>query len=267
MASTVILHGHHLCQAYRRLRFVAMAQGVLAVAVLPFVILTPRLAPATVTLVVILGAYAAVKGYVAVKYERVLKQLRLEERFLRDLPRGEQLVALLTHDHHLWSHSRLWMGLRALLLHPLPHLLLVDEKRRRIERHFHRAMRDPQPRAFNWHALIVLGVILLWDVTRLYEGATGGAFLVTGGILGTMLALEALQSGMQWALGSLYLQLEKALCDWTFQHRFEQGITSFRKHYVHRLLYHSRPWFLSPGTRTVERSVSAYADSTLREVA
>src|SRR5690606_27186186 len=117
-------------QIYRRLRVVAGVEAVLAIVALPFVVFTPRLAPATVVLVLVLATYAAVKGYVAVKHTRVLKQLRLEERFLHDLPRGERLVALLSRDNHLWSNSRLWIGLRALLAHPLPNLLLIDEKRR-----------------------------------------------------------------------------------------------------------------------------------------
>lgn len=265
MTSIVVLHGHQLCQAYRRLRFVAVALAVIAAASLPFIALSTRLVSASIVLVLGLAAYAAAKVYVAVKYTRAGKQLRLEERFLRDLPRGEKLAALLRHDHHLWSSSRLWMGLRSVLTHPLPHLLLVDEKRRRIERHFRRAIRGLQPRAFNWHLVGMLGMILLWDLTRTVDGASGGLLTVVGGAFAVILALEAVQTGIQWALGHQFEQLEKALCEWTLYHRFEQGVTSRDKSYTHQLLYQARPWFLAPGTRTIERTV--VMDSRLREVA
>lgn len=265
MTSIVVLHGHQLCRVFRRLRIVAVGQAMLAICTLPFVVLTPRLTAITVFLVLVLAAYAAAKGYVAARHTGVLKQLRLEERFLRDLPRGETLLALLSRDNHLWSNSRLWIGLRALLVHPVPHLLLVEEKRRRIERNYHRVMRDLQPRRFNWYLLAVLGIAVLWDVSRLQTGGSGGAFLLTAGLLAGILALEVLQSGTQWAVASQFLQLEKALCDWTLYHRFEQGVSMRSKSYVHRLLYQARPWFLSPGTQTVERSM--VVESDLREVA
>lgn len=265
MTSIVVLHGHQLGQVYQRLRIVAALQAILAVSALPFVILTPRLAAATVLLVLVLGAYAAAKGYVAVKHTRVLKQLRLEERFLRDLPRGEKLVALLARDNHLWSSSRLWIGLRALLTQPLPHLLLVDEKRKRIERHYHRAIRDLQPRRFNGYLPAVLGLVGFWHLTWILSGVSGGAFLLTAGLLSGVLALEVLQTGIQWGICHQFTLLEQALCDWTLYNRFELGVSSREKNYVHRLLYQARPWFLAPGTRRVQRSVMV--DSALREVA
>lgn len=220
MTSIVVLHGHQLCRVYRRLRLVAVLQAVLALSTLPFIALTPRLTAATVFLVLVIAAYAVMKGYVASKHSRVLKQLRLEERFLRDLPRGEKLFALLSRDHHLWASSRLWVGLRALLDAPVPHLLLVDEKRRRIERHFHRVLRDLQPRRFNWHLVVVLCIAILWDVARIHVGGAGGAFVLTAGLLAAILALEVLQFGTQWSVGTQFLQLEQALCDWTLYHRF-----------------------------------------------
>lgn len=265
MTSILVLHGHQLCQAYRRLRFVAIALSILAASTLPVIVFSPRIVSASIALVLALVAYAAAKVYVAVKYTRALKQLRLEERFLRDLPRGEKLAALLSHDHHMWSSSRLWIGLRSVLTHPLPHLLLVEEKRRRIERHFHRAVRGLAPANFNWHVVALLGIILGWDLARIYQGGAGAPFLVTGGIFAVMLTLETLQSGMQWALDKQFRRLEKSLCEWTLYNRFEQGVTAHGKNYTHRLLYQARPWFLPPGTQTIERTV--VVDSSLREVA
>src|SRR5690606_14468205 len=97
------------------------------------------------------------------------------------------------------------------------------------------------------------------------DGASGGLLAVVGGAFAVILAFEALQTGIQWALGHQFEQLEKALCEWTLYHRFEQGVTSRDKSYTHQLLYQARPWFLSPGTRTIERTV--VMDSRLREVA
>lgn len=265
MTSVVVLHGQHLCQVFRRLRNVAAAQGLLALVAIPFVIFTPRLAPATIVLVVALAAYVIVKGYAAVRHVDVLKQMRLEERFLRELPRDDQLSGLLSRDNHFWSTSRLWIGLKAVLIQPLPRLLLVEEKRRRIERHFHRAIRDLQPRQLNLHAGAFLAIGMIWHLARALEGATGEGFVMTGVLFAIVLSLEVYQTGVQWMVRHQFTDLERALCEWTMSNRFEQGIPIASKHYVHRLLYQSRPWFLPPGARTVTRTYRFH--DALREVA
>ena len=265
MTSVVVLQGHQLCQVYRRLRSVAAVQGVLAVATLPFVLFTPRVIPATVLLVLVLIGYAALKGRSLLRYSHTLKQLRLEERFLKEVTRGNVFQHLVSEHEHLWSTSRLWIGLRAVLLQPLPYLLLIDEKRRRIERHFHRAIRDLQPRKVNLHAPAFLVIVVFWDFARILEAADGVGFVVTAALFATILAFEALQTGLQWTVGRNFADLERALCAWTLANKFEQGFAPSGKHYVHRLLYEARPWFLSAGARTVSRSVRV--DEALREVA
>lgn len=247
------------------MRDLAVAQGLLALAAVPFVIFTPRMAPATIVIVVALGAYAIVKGYAAVRHVDVLKQMRLEERFLRELPRDDQLADLLSKENHFWSTSRLWIGLKAVLTQPLPRLLLVEEKRRRIERHFHRAIRDLQPRPLNLHAGAFFAIAVVWHLARMLEGATGDGFLMTALLFAVVLALEAYQTGIQWLVRGQFTELERALCEWTISNRFEQGFTASSKHYVHRLLYQARPWFLPQGARTVTRTYRF--NDALREVA
>lgn len=265
MTSVVVLHGHHLCQVYRRLRNVAVLQGLLATVLLPVVLLTPRMVPATVMLVLILGCYVLLKTHLTIKHGRVLKQLRLEERFLREVPRGDGLKAWLSMENHLWSSSRLWLGLRSVLMQPLPHLLLVDEKRRRIERHYHRAIRDLQPRRINMHVFFALAAVFLWEASYLLVGAENIAFSLAGALFAGLLMLEAMQTGVQWSAAYQFESLEKALCAWTLANRFEQGMTPKGKGYTHRLLYQARPWFVAPGARKVTSTVRAPGD--LREVA
>jgi len=253
--AALVLHGHHLCQAFRRLGTVHAVQIMLVLGLLPLIVLTPRVVPATVLLVLAMMLYAAVKGRAISRSRHVLKQLRLEENFLRQVHRSEHLLALLNGDGHLWSGSRLWAGLRSILSSPLPDLLHFDEKKRRLQRHYHRAVRDLQPAKYNLEVLVLLLAILFWDSLSDPLFLDAGATSVIAGFWATMLALEALQSGLHWALSHAFEAAESDLAEWTLANRLEHGAEPPGRPYVHHLLYRARPWFLPPRARTVSRSL------------
>lgn len=255
MTAVVVLHGHHLCQVFRRLYTVAAVQVMLALGILPLIVLTPRVVPATVFLVLSLLLYAGLKGRGISRGLNLLKQMRLEENFLRQIRRSEHLRSLLNGEGHVWSSSRLWMGLQSIVSSPLPDLLHADEKLRRLQRHFHRAVRDLQPSSYNLEAAVLVLSILFWEALGDPAMIGAGANQVVAGFWAALLALEALQSGLQWSLGHAFEKMEEALARWTLANELEHGVAPPGRSYVHRLLYHARPWFLQPRARMVSRSV------------
>ena len=182
---------------------------------------------------------------------RTVKQLRLEEQFIRHGPTPEQVLTCTRRYDHLWTHSLTLRGLKALVEHKPASPLAAEAKQAHIHRQYARTFKrlrpSSLPTALIWFA--ALGLCWLWFVPdALLQDMPPPVF---AGLILLLLILVAevvqqiLRSDLREGL-DYFLTLLSA---WTHTQAFDTAFdTVSEKPYRHTALY--RSWvFPRPSSR------------------
>lgn len=172
-----------------------------------------------------------------------LKQISMEEHFLKYGSSGRRVQKCVEHEDHLWKKSRVVDALKRISTNRLPTTLMIDEKRTRIYRRFRHAFRFMLPRFvvvdMGLVAAIVVGLVAAPILT-----VDLGAVMFQSGFLA--LAVAGAVEISRWAVNrQLAETLDRwfnALSEWTIREGFER-LHLQAGPYSHRLLYFTQPWF------------------------
>ena len=240
MSFTVVKPVIQLRETYRRLMWIALT-GSLLTAGLSGLLFYPSYSTQRAALLgPLLLVYVLRKGYLWQRGRRAVRQLRLEEQFLRQGLEPAQLRQCLYGYDHLWSRSLTLQGLQSILASPLPRLLLPQEKKSRILAQYHRVLLPLHLPSFNVDLLLYALFSGIW----LFLTGPQNLSLLPAAALLLMLAVEGLQALLQRRLHAAFDHAEQSLCHWTLAHRFDDMLSTMRNQlYIHRSLYQVRPWF------------------------
>lgn len=210
-------------------------------------LVTQRAAPEAHTIgliALLLMGYLGLKAFRIYRGIRTLRQLRLEHAFVHHAARLAKRKQCLNRRDHLWNRSYILNTLRAVATHPLPRLLLAEERLQHVADHFRDGLQPLRFMRLNLDLGLLLLVLGHLAVTPL--SATGPMLLALLIGIGLLVMVELFQTFVLWRLHRHLLMLEKALGTWTLRGPFAETLhAAERKPYVHTLLYQARPWFSS----------------------
>lgn len=204
--------------------------------------------PSLVLLLLVLAGYLRRKISRIKRARQTLKQLRLEERFVRHRPAPQQVLTCTRRLNHLWTHSLTLKGMKALLAHPPARRLPIEDKRRYVRRHYIRAFTPLWPSSFPVDLLLfaALGLFWLWFVPEALLQAPSPGVLAGAGLLLVILVAEIIQTVLQADLRDGFDHLATLFSDWTLAQPFEETLhTNREKTYRHTALYRSNTPALS----------------------
>ena len=242
MISTILAATAILRQHYRRLRSIGLLGTITALGLVPLVLYMPRPDWARYTLLSLVCLYAGRKAVQYLRARSALKQLSMEEHFLRYGCARGRVEKCIKNDEHLWARSCTLSGLKGVMAHPITTDMVGDEKRNRVYRQFKRAFEALAPT----HAFLdvgLLGVVVFILSTAPSIGVDLRAILFQAGFLALAIA---------WVAESSHLMIRRrlletlprfftALTDWTIRQAFHAAVQAS---YSHRLLYFAQPWFI-----------------------
>ncbi|ARA92996.1 hypothetical protein AWN76_007375 [Rhodothermaceae bacterium RA] len=178
---------------------------------------------------------------------RTLRQLRLEQAFVRHADRLAKRRQCLHRCDHLWNRSYILTALRAVAARPMPRLLLAEKRLQHVADHIHRGLHPLRFGRLNLDLLLLLLALGHLAVTPL--SASGPLLLALFAGTAALLLAEMLQSVLLWRLHRNLHTLEATLGTWTLHGPFSEALHEpERKPYVHTLLYRDRPWFSAPAS-------------------
>lgn len=195
--------------------------------------------PSPVLLVLLTGLLVS-KIWQFMRNDRALKQIRLEERFLRQPLDPDLLRRCLSRSEHVWDDSCTLRGLRAVLVKPLPRLMPQREKIEFVRRKYHRVHQRLLPTRAQ------LGVIVpLFVLAHIVSDSTLAARpSIAVVVVLALAALEVAQLRTTWLLHGRFRQYENALSRWTLSRpEFQNILAPPVKSYRHDLLYRAAPLF------------------------
>lgn len=241
MISTVLASTAILRQHYRRLRSIGLLGTITALGLVPLALYMPRPEWARYTLLSLVCLYAGRKAVQFLRARLALKQLSMEEHFLRYGCSGGSVEKCIRSDEHLWTRSCTLRGLKGVSAHPITGDRVGDEKRNRVYRQFKRAFSSLAPaRAFLDAGLLLAVVAILSTIESI--GVDLRALLFQAGFLA--LAVASVAEGSHLMIHRRLLEtlprFFTALTDWTIRQAFHEAVAAS---YSHRLLYFAQPWF------------------------
>ena len=237
LAATAILRQH-----YRRLRSVGLLGSITALGLVPLALYMPRPEWARYALLALVCLYAGRKAVQFVHARTALKQLSMEEQFLRYGCAAGQVEKCIETDEHLWTRSCILAGLKGVLAHPFTSDMVGDEKRNRVYRQFKRSCRTLDPsHAFLDAGLLLAALVLLSVVPSIDIDLR--AILFQAGFLAFTVAgvAEASHLMIHRRLVETLPRFLTALTDWTIREAFHSPVESS---FSHHLLYFAPPWFV-----------------------
>lgn len=241
MLSTVLSATAVLRLHFRRIRSIELLGAVTALGLVPLALYMPRSDWARYTLLSLVCFYAGRKVIQFFRSRAALKQLSMEEHFLRYGASAGHVQKCVQTDDHLWTRSCILGGLKGLMHHPITTDLIGDEKRNRVYRQFHRAFRQLEPaRAYLDVALLLSILVLLSTVPSI--GVDFRAIMFLAGFLALAVAgiAEISHLLVHRKLFETLQRLYGALTEWAIRETFHAAVTVS---YSHRLLYFAPPWF------------------------
>lgn len=241
MLSTVLSATAVLRQHFRRIRSIGLLGSVTALGLVPLTLYMPRPDWAKYTLLSLVCLYAGRKVIQFLKSRSALRQLSMEEHFLRYGVSAGHVQKCVHTDDHLWTRSCILGGLKGLMHHPITTDLIGDEKRNRVYRQFHSAFRDIEPaRAYFDIGLLTTIFALLIAVPSI--GINLRAIMFQAGFLALAVAAvaEASHLMIHRKLFETMQRLYSALTEWAIREAFHAAVSVS---YSHRLLYFAPPWF------------------------
>lgn len=240
LAATAILRLH-----FRRLRWVGLLGALAALGLVPLALFMPRTDWWRYVVLSLVCLYTGRKVVQFFKARSALKQLSMEDHFLRYGSSGRQIQKCVENAEHMWTRSRILAGLKVIAERRMPSDLLLDEKRQRIYYRFRHAFRPMMPRV----AVLDLGLLAAISVAMATAPAVAidfRAVIFQAGFLALALSVAAEVSHLMVnrQLKGTLERLFNSLSDWTVR----EGLEAVYVHsgaYSHRLLYFAQPWFAS----------------------
>lgn len=242
MVSTVLAATAILRQHYRRLKSIGLLGSITALGLVPLALYMPRPVWSRYTLLSLVCLYAGRKAVQFVRSRAALKQISMEEHFLRYGSTDGRMRKCIDNEEHLWTRSCILKGLKGLMAHPITTDMVGDEKRNRVYRQFKSAFRSLEPaHAFLDAGLLLAALILLSIVPSI--GVDLRAILFQAGFLALAVAgvAEASHIMIHRRLLETLPRFFSALTDWTIREAFHAAVEAS---YSHRLLYFAQPWFV-----------------------
>jgi len=235
----------HLAALRHQIRCIEQATVLGTVALVPcaaILMMTSGMQGSSLVLMLVLVGYLQRKIGQVVRARRAVKQLRLEEQFVRHLPAPTQVLTCMHRPDHLWAHSLTLKALKALFANPPVPRLSVEDKPRFVRRHYIRSFTPLWPSRIPVDLLwfSALGLFWLWVVPEALLQAPSSDVLASAGLLLIILGAEALQIVLQADLRGGLEHLATLLSDWTLAQDFPLDMVR-EKPYRHTSLYRSPP--------------------------
>lgn len=238
-----------LRRTYSALRWLALLEMAAALCLFPLAMAATRSYVAALLVLPLAGLYAWrwIRRFKELMHR--LRQLRLEERFLSQNLDLLQLRQCLQRRDHLWTQSLILEGLRGVLAHPLPRLLMPEERAYRLRIYFRRSLAGIRPAVLNAEWILPMAGVVIGlpraESNLIYLSPLLLQLAVA--FLTLFLVLVVLQFSSLRYLRKTYDKLELALADWTQEAKLSNVMFDRRKLYAHTLLYEAQPWFHKPG--------------------
>lgn len=243
MVSNVLAAAAILRRHFRRLRIIGLLGTAAAVGLIPLILYVPESQLAVYFLLSIVCLYAGRKVVQYFRGHGSLKQLAMEEHFLRYGATGGSMQKCVENDEHMWTRSRILAGLKAMASHRLPNNMMLEEKHRRILQRYRHAFQKMLP-AVGLVDLTLLGMLLVvLLLASPSEDVSYRAMPVIAGVLAYVVALlaETMHLLVNRQLRDGLERLFYALSEWTVREGLEALSRSGA--YSHQLLYFAQPWF------------------------
>ncbi len=251
LASAAILRRH-----FRRLRYLALLGTASAIGLIPLVLYMPKAAGARYALLMLVCLFAGRKVVQYFRAHRALKQLSMEEHFLRYGSTVGSVQKCVENDEHMWTRSRILLALRTMTIHRLPSNMLVNEKHQKILHRYRRAFQKMLPNVGVLDLVFLAGISLLL-ATVPSVAVDFRALIFQAGFLALVVAVVTEVSHF-FANRQLRGGLERlfhSLSEWTIREGLEA--LSRSGEYSHQLHYFAQPWFAAVATAHDESSDTA----------
>lgn len=247
MAAGVLPLSYRICRDLRLLRIISISAATIAAVSFPFAFVYGGSYRWLFALAI--GSYTARKIAQFLRNDRVLKQIRLEERFFRQQMDGPMLGRCVRRSEHLWDDSLTLRGLRAVLARPIPRLFSETERSRQVQEKYHAVFRKLRPAIVTADLLLPIGGIMWLAVRSLPLDPPVWLSLA----IAALVALTVLEIGRIRAallVRKRFESYERALSLWTLGHADIPTLfnTPRRSGYRHELLYRADPVY-SVGAR------------------
>ncbi|MCH8960467.1 MAG: hypothetical protein IH820_03890 [Bacteroidetes bacterium] len=231
----------HLAALRHQIRRIEQATIVGTVALVPcaaILMMTSGMHWSSLVLLLVLVGYLRRKVGQIVRARQAVKQLRLEEQFVRHCPAPKHVLTCTRRPNHLWTRSLTLKGSQALLAHPPAPRLPLEDQRRYVRHHYIRAFTPLWPPStpvdLLWFA--ALGLFWFWFVPEALLQAPSLGVLACAGLLLVILVAEIIQVVLQADLRGGFEHLATLLSDWTLAQPLELH-TIREKTYRHTALY------------------------------
>lgn len=255
----------HVAAMRHQIRRIRRTTVLGTVAMLPCAALLLATTPANW---LILPLVLALAGYLQRKVRRVfwarraLKQLRLEEQFLRHSPKTAHVLTCLRRYNHLWTQSLTLKSLKALAKDRPSPALPTSTKQAHIYWHFTRSFKPLRPAHLPADLVwfIAVGLLWLWFVPEAVLSIMPAPVFAGLALLLLILTAEVIQFILSADLRDSFIPFATLLSAWTLTHDYETAFeTVDEKPYRHTALY--RSWIYasnSTGWETTKTGTHAH---------
>ena len=247
MVSNVLASAAILRRPFRRRRFLGLLGTACAVGLIPLALYMPEQLGARYALLLLVCLYAGRKIVQSFHGHAALKQLSMEESFLRYGATGGSVQQCVENDEHMWTRSRILLGLKAMTTHRLPSSMRVHEKQQRILQRYRRSFQKMMPQATLPDLVLLAGGALLLAATP-SVAVELRALIFQAGFLALIVAIvsEIIHLVVNRRLRDGLERLFQTLSDWTIREGLER--VSRSSLYSHQLHYFAQPWFAGTAT-------------------
>ena len=240
MSRPIFAHLATLRYQIRRIEQATVLETVALVLCTALLLTTSSMRWSSLVLLLVLAGYLRRKISQIARARQAVKQLRLEEQFVRHCPAPEHVLTCTRRPNHLWIRSLTLKGLKALLAHPPARRLPLEDQRRYIRHHYIRALTPLWPPSILvdllWFAAV--GLLLLSFVPEAPLQTPSWGVLAGAGLLLVILVAEIIQVVLQADLQGGFEHLATLLSDWTLSQPLEETLLR-EKTYRHTALYRS----------------------------
>ena len=247
MVSNVLAAAAILRQHYRRLRSIGLLGSLTALGLVPLALYMPRVTWAQYILLSLVCLYAARKTVQFFRSRAALKQLSMEEHFLRYGSSDGQVRKCIENEENLWTRSCILAALKDVAPRRLPEELLFEQEKDRILGVYRRSFRQIIPHTSHPDLVLLCGILLI-VFTAPMIAIDLRAVMFQAGFLALAMAVvaEASHVFVTHRLSGSLRRLFDSLSTWTLV-RGLVGLTSRSPAYAHHLHYFAHPWFASGG--------------------
>ncbi len=247
MVSNVLASAAILRRPFSRLRYLGLLGTACSVGLIPLVLHMPESTGGRYGLLVVVCLFAGRKVVQYFRGHAALKQISMEEHFLRYIATGGSIQKCVENENHMWARSRILGGLRTLATNRFPSNMLVSERHQRVLHRYQHAFQELMPRSSLPDILLILvfGIMLALTPT---SDVDFGAFIYQAGFLALIVAVigEGSHLIVNRRLHEGLNRLFQTLTDWTIR----EGLQKLERTgpYAHHLHYFAPPWFATVAT-------------------